>query len=185
LISIHYHCKRDGYDWRIPGRLDYHLTVKVFLSYALPPYDDLLPSRLRANAIAYDVEVIVPGREAQTRSLNTVVRNQIKSSAAVIAFVAQYATNQDLNWVNWELQEATRLGKPVIALVESQGLIQNVPVDRTVIFDRLDFGKHQQRLREVLTKIQKEQEGKELITAIAALGLIALGLYTFGELTKD
>lgn len=165
--------------------LSYNAFVKVFLSSALPLYDDLLPSRLRANALAYNVEVVVPSPDIRTEVINTTVRNQIKSASALIALVAQNAPEEQLRYVNWELQAATREGIPVIGLVESRGLIQNLPLNRTVIFDRFDFGKHQPKLQEVLAEIQKEQKGKELVTAIAALGLIALGLYTFGELTKD
>lgn len=158
--------------------------MKVFLSYALPPYDSVLPARLRANALAYDVELLLPDVE-ERQSLTSRTKQKIKSCSAVIAFVANYASPTETSAVNFELQEATSQKKPIIALVESLGLIQNISPNRIVVFNRLNPTQHEARLFEVLNSIQQEQRGKELVTALAGLGLIALGLYTFGELTKE
>lgn len=156
--------------------------MKVFLSYALPPYDNVLPARLRANALAYDVELLLPNVDKR-QSLTLDTKQKIKRSQAVIAFVTNRAAQ--IESVNVELKEAVQQKKPIIALVESYDLIKNVPPDRVVVFNRLYPARHEARLFEVLNSIAAEQSGSELITALAGLGLVALGLYAFGELTKE
>lgn len=156
--------------------------MKVFLSYALSSYDDALPARLRAMALAYDVELLLPNAdERQYLILET--KKKIKKSQAVIALVTINAPQ--IHAVNLELQEANQQKKPIIALVESYDLIQNVPQERVVLINRFNPSQHETRLFEVLELIAAEQRGKELVTTLAGLGLIALGLYAFGELTKD
>lgn len=155
--------------------------MKVFLSYALPSFDDALPARLRANALAYDVELLLPNAKERD-SLTIDTKQKIKKSQAVIAFVTNYALQ--VQAVNFELQEANRLKKPVIALVESYNLIQHIPQERVVLINHFNPSQHETRLFEVLELIAAEQRGKELVTTLAGLGLIALGLYAFGELTK-
>lgn len=158
--------------------------MKVFLSHALPPYDDLLPSRLRANAIAYNVEILIPDPE-RGQQLSRETLDKIRICSAVISLVAQHASSHQIDAVNSELKAAAQLHRPVVALVESQGLVQNVPPERTVLFNRFYPGQHEVQLFQVLSAIEKEQKNKDLITALGAIGLIAIGLYTFGELTKD
>ena len=156
--------------------------MKVFLSYALPSYDNALPARLRANALAYDVELLLPNAN-ERHYLTHDTKQKIKRSQAVIAFVTNRAPQVEA--VNFELQEAAKQNKPIIALVENYNLIQNISQDKVVVFNRLNPSQHEFRLIQVLNSIQAEQRGKELVTALAGLGLVALGLYTFGELTKD
>jgi hypothetical protein len=156
--------------------------MKVFLSYALPPYDSVLPARLRANALAYNVELLLPNTD-ERRNLTISTRRKIKQSQAIIAFVANRAPQ--IEAVNLELQEATQQNKPIIALVESINLVKNISPDRIVVFNRSNPSQHETRLFQVLNLIGAEQRGNELVTALAGIGLIALGLYAFGELTKD
>ncbi len=156
--------------------------MKVFLSYSLPPYDGALPARLRAVALGYNVELLLP--DASERFILTEnTRFKIQQGQAVIAFLANYGLQAEA--VNLELQEAFRQSKPVIALVENYNLVSNVPPDRIVVFDRLNPSYHEAKLFQVLSAIGAEQRGKDLITALAALGAVALGLYAFGELTKE
>lgn len=156
--------------------------MRVFLSYALPSSDDALPARLRAMALAYDVELLLPNAN-ERQHLIFETKQKIKKSHAVIALVTNNAPQ--VQAVNLELQEANQQKKPIIALVESYDLIQNVPQDRVVLINRFNPSQHETRLFEVLELIAAEQRGKELVTTLAGLGLIALGLYAFGELTKD
>jgi hypothetical protein len=172
-LIIDYRYKRDILD----------IIMKVFLSHSLPPYDSALPARLRAVALGYDVELLLPDvSERSFLAPNT--RLKIAESQAVVAFAANYGTQ--LEAINLELQEAFRQGKPVIALVENYNLISNVPTNRVVVFDRLNPSYHEDKLFQVLNSTIAEQQGKKnLIAALAALGAVALGLYAFGELTKE
>lgn len=158
--------------------------MKVFLSYALPPYDNVLPARLRAIALAYDVELLLPNAD-ERQTLTSATKKKIKQSQAVIAFVANYAQPFEIEAVNLELQEAVLQQKPIVPLVESYNLIQNFPPERVVLFNRLVPTQHEAKLFEILNSITGKQREKELFTALAGLGLVVLGLYTFGELTKD
>jgi hypothetical protein len=157
--------------------------MKVFLSYALPQYDNALPARLRAMALAYDVELLLPNAN-ERQNITSDTKQKIKKSQAVIALVTENAPQ--VQAVNFELQEANNQGKPVIALVESYGLIQNIQEDRVVLVNRFNPSQHETRLVQVLELITaNEKRGKELVATLTGLGLIALGLYAFGELTKD
>src|SRR5258708_33923029 len=135
------------------------IAVRVFLSYALPPYDDLIPSRLRANALGYNVEVLLPSVTRKQLTANT--RKKIHISHAVIAFVADHAPADQIIAVNSELMEASLHSRPIVALVERQGLIQNIPEDKTVLFDRFNPSRHEARLFQGLSKIESDQKVKE------------------------
>ncbi len=99
--------------------------------------------------------------------------------------VTENAPHEQISAVNAELQEAGRLGRSVVAFVERDSLVHNVPPNMTVYFDRSGFGNHESQLFTVLQAIERQEKNAELVRVVGALGLIALGLYAFGELTKD
>lgn len=156
--------------------------MKVFLSYALPYYDGTLPARLRANALGFNIELLLPNAD-ERNILTAETKRKIKQSQAVIALVTNQAAQIDA--VNMELQEAAKYTKEVVAFVEAPNLVTNVPRNRMIIFDRYNYAEAQYKLFQVLNSIQAEQEGKNLVTALFGLGVIALGLVALGELTKE
>jgi hypothetical protein len=157
--------------------------MKVFLSYALPFYDGNLPARLRANALGFNIELLLPNAD-ERNILTTETKRKIKQSQAVIALVTSQAAQ--INAVNMELQEAARNQKEIVAFVENPNLVTNVPRNRMIIFDRHNYAEAQNRLFQVLQSIQLEQEGKKnLVIALFGLGAITLGLVALGELTKE
>jgi hypothetical protein len=157
--------------------------MKVFLSYALPFYDSNLPARLRANALGFNIELLLPNAD-ERHILTAETKRKINQSQAVIVLVTAQASQ--IEAVNKELQEATRNQKEIVAFVESPNLIQNIPPNRMIIFNRHNFAEAQDRLFQVLNSIQLEQIGKKnLVTALFGLGAITLGLVALGELTKE
>ena len=157
--------------------------MKVFLSYALPFYDSTLPARLRANALGFNIELLLPNVD-ERNNLTSATKRKIKQSQAVIVLVTNQASQ--IGAVNMELQEAVRNQREIVAFVESPGLVKNVPSNRMIIFNRNDFTEAQNKLFQVLSSIETEQEGrKNLVTALFGLGAIALGLVALGELSKE
>ena len=156
--------------------------MKVFLSYALPDYNSLLPARLRANALAYQVELLLPNTNERHR-LTSETGKKIRDSQTVIAFVTDHAPQ--IAAVNVELKEAARQNKPVIALVENFNLMRNVPSDRIVLINQSNPAQYEAGLSEAPHAVAVGQPTNKLETALAGIGLVALGLYAFGELTKE
>ena len=156
--------------------------MKVFLSYALSPYDGALAARLRAVALAYNVELLLPNSENR-RSLPIENRRKIKQSDAVIVLITNYA--QENQSVNFELQEAIQQKKPIIALVENLNLIQGLPRNQIIVFNRDNPTQHENLLFNALKQFEAQKNKTEAIAALGAIGLVALGLLALSELTKE
>lgn len=157
--------------------------MKVFLSYALPFYDSTLPARLRANALGFNIELLLPNVDERDK-LTAQTKRKIKQSQAVIVLVTNQASQ--IEAVNLELQEAVKNFKEIVAFVESPNLVKGVPHNRMIIFNRHNFAEAQNSLFQVLSSIQAEQEGaKNLAVALFGLGAFALGLIALGELSKE
>lgn len=156
--------------------------MKVFLSYALSPYERALAARLRAVALAYNVELLLPNTENR-QILPIENRRKIKQSNAVIVLITNYA--QENQSVNLELREAIQQKKPIIALVENLNSIQGLPQNQIIVFNRHNPTQHENRLFEALKQIETQKNTADAITALGAIGLVALGLLALGELTKE
>lgn len=156
--------------------------MKVFLSHAASPFDIAFASRLRAVALGYDVELLLP--DALHRQFVTpATKRKIKQSEAVIALVTNQASQPQA--VNLELQEAAAQNKPIIAFVENPKLIQNLSSEQIVVFHRdfKELGENQ--LFKVVRKIAAQRNQEQLGQTLAALGLVTLGMLAFGELVKE
>ncbi len=156
--------------------------MKVFLSHASSPFDIAFASRLRAVALGYEVELLLP--DALHRQFVTpATKKKIKDSAAVIALITADSTQTKA--VNLELQEAKAQSKPIIAFVEHQSLIKGLPPEQIVVFHRgyKDLGENQ--LFNVVRNIAATRNQEELKQTLAALGLGVLALLAFGELVKE
>jgi hypothetical protein len=156
--------------------------MKVFLSYALSPYDGALAARLRAVALAYNVELVLPNAENR-RALPVENKRKIKQSNAVIVLITNHA--QENQSVNLELQEAIQQKKPIIALVENLNLIQGLPRDQIIVFNRHNPTQHENLLFNALKQFEVKKNTADAITALGAIGLVALGLLALSELTKE
>ena len=147
------------------------------------PLPGAVPARLRANALGFNIELLLPNTD-ERNILTAETKRKIKQSQAIIVLVTNQASQ--IEAVNMELQEAVRNQREIVAFVESPDLIQNIPPNRMIVFNRHNFSEAQNRLFQVLSSIQAEQEGKKnLVTALFGLGAIALGLVALGELTKE
>lgn len=156
--------------------------MKVFLSHASSPFDIAFASRLRAVALGYDVELLLP--DALHRQVVTPqTKKKIKDSAAVIALIT--AGSAQTAAVNLELKEAQAQGKPIIAFAEHQKLITGLPPEQVVTFHRgyRDLGEN--RLFTAVKTIAAKRDQEELGQTLAALGLGVLALLAFGELVKE
>jgi hypothetical protein len=156
--------------------------MKVFLSHASAPFDIAFASRLRAVALGYEVELLLP--DALHRDFVTpATKKKIRESAAVIALVTNQAVQTKA--VNLELQEAAKQNKPIIAFAENPNLIQGLPSEQIVIFHRNFQEVSESQLFNVVQNIAVKQNQKELGQTLAALGLGVLTLLAFGELVKE
>lgn len=156
--------------------------MKVFLSHASSPFDIAFASRLRAVALGYDVELLLP--DALHRQFVTpATKKKIKDSAAVIALITADTTQTQA--VNLELQEANKQKKPVIGFVEHPILIQGLPPEQIVVIHRSFKEASENQLFEVVRNIAAKRSQEELGQTLAALGLGVLALLAFGELVKE
>lgn len=156
--------------------------MKVFLSYALSPYEGALASRLRAVALAYDVELLLPNTD--NRHLLPIENKlKIQQSDAVIVLVTNNA--HQINSVNLEIGEAIREKKPIIALVEGLHLIKGIPPNQVIVFNRYNPTQHENQLFEALKQIQYQKSTSDAVAVLGAIGLVALGFLALSELTKD
>lgn len=175
----------------------YTTGMKVFLSYALSPYDGALAARLRAVALAFNIELLLPTVENR-QDLPTENKKKIKESNAIIillsnnsvpyraaSFLQPLTYEEELQSVNAELTEATRLRKPMIALVEGPNLIQGLPPNQMIVFSRQDPSKHESELFGSLNKIRAQKNTDDVVKALGALGLVALGFFALTEFTKE
>ena len=156
--------------------------MKVFLSHASSPFDIAFASRLRAVALGYDVELLLP--DALHRQFVTpATKKKIKDSAAVIALITAYSAL--IEAVNLELQEAKKQNKPIIAFVEHRNLIQGLPPEQVVVFQRSFKEMGENQLFNVVRTIASKRNQEELGQTLAALGLGVLTLLALGELIKE
>lgn len=156
--------------------------MKVFLSHASSPFDIAFASRLRAVALGYEVELLLP--DALHRQLVIpATKKKIKDSAAVIALIT--ADSSQTNAVNLELQEAKAQGKPIIAFVEHQNLIKGLPEEQVVVFQRSFREMGENQLFNVVRNIAVKRSQEKLGQTLAALGLGVLTLLALGELIKE
>ncbi len=156
--------------------------MKVFLSHASSPFDIAFASRLRAVALGYDVELLLP--DALHRQFVTpATKKKIKDSAAIVALIT--ADSAQTNAVNLELKEAKEQKKPVIAFVENPKLITGLPPEQIVVIHRNFKEASENRLFEVVRRIAAQRNQEELGQTLAALGLGVLALLAFGELVKE
>jgi nucleoside 2-deoxyribosyltransferase len=160
--------------------------VKVFLSYAVEPWDGPIPARLRAVAAAYDIAILLPVRtQGIQNGLTTDTLKKIKQSDAVIALVTNTAPKDLVNVVNVELQGAAQAGKPIIALIEEGVPFQAAAPGNVVYFNRLDPTAHESSLMNALQQIRSQQQRKKDLTALGWIAGIALGLVALGEVLGD
>lgn len=156
--------------------------MKVFLSHASSPFDTAFASRLRAVALGYDVELLLP--DALHRQLITpATKKKIKDSSAVIALIT--AQSSQVEAVNIEMAEALRQKRPIIAFVEDPRSILNLPPDQIVTFHRGFKEISENQLFQVVRHIAAKRNQEELGQTLAALGLGVLTLLAFGELVKE
>jgi molybdopterin-guanine dinucleotide biosynthesis protein len=156
--------------------------MKVFLSYALSPFEGALASRLRAVALAYNVELLLPN--ADNRNLLPLGnKRKIKQSDAVIVLVTNNA--QQIDSVNLEIAEASREKKPLIALVEGFHLIKGMPPAQIIVFNRHHPTQHENQLFEALKQIKAQKNVSEAVTVLGAIGLVALGFLALDTFAKD
>ncbi len=156
--------------------------MKVFLSHALSPSDGALAARLRAVALAYNVELVLPNNENR-QLLPVANRRKIKQSDAVIVLITNNA--QQVEAVNLELVLANQEKKPLIALVESPHLIRDLPSNQIIVFNRHYPKWHENQLFTALEQIKTQKNTSEVLNVLGAIGLVALGFLALGELTKD
>lgn len=160
--------------------------MKVFLSYAVGPWDTPIAARLRGVAAAYDIAILLPDRtQIIHNGLPADTQEKIRQSDAVIALVTNTATPEAIYVVNSELQTATQVRKPVIGLVELGGVqIQPAPDTQIVYFDRSNPTAHESDLMNALEHI-RQQKSKNDLTALGWIAGIALGLIALGSLVGD
>lgn len=156
--------------------------MKVFLSHASSPFDIAFASRLRAVALGYNVELLLP--DALHRQFVTpATKKKIKESAAVVALVTAHSAQ--IKAVNLELQEAKIQNKPVIAFVEHAALIQGLPPEQIVVFQRSFKEMGENQLFDAVRTIAAERNQEELGQTLVSLGLGVLALLALGELIKE
>ena len=159
--------------------------MKVFLSYAVGPWDGPIPARLRAVSAVYDISILLPDRTQVLHSgLPSDTQAKISEADAVIVLATNTAPDEALDLVNLELQNATQVRKPIIGLVEEGIQFQSMPVDQVVYFNRYDPTVHEALLVAALNHIRKEQV-KQNWTALGWIAGIALGLVALSQMSGD
>lgn len=160
--------------------------MKVFLSYAVGPWDAPIAARLRAVAAAYDIAILLPIRvEGFQNGLTTDSLTKIKQSDAVIALVTATAPKELVNSVNLERQAAAQAHKPIIALIEQGVPLQSAVSGNVVYFDRLNPTAHEFSLMNALQQIRSQQQWKKDSTALGWIAGIALGLVALSEVLSN
>ena len=160
--------------------------MKVFLSYAVGPWDTPIAARLRAVAAAYDIVILLPDRTQTVHNgLPLDTQQKIRESDAVIALVTNTATPDAVHLVNNELQTAGQARKPIIGLVEFGAVQVNpTPSIQLVYFDRSNPTAHETHLMNALNHI-RQQKSKNDLTALGWIAGIALGLIALSSLIGD
>lgn len=160
--------------------------MKVFLSYAVGPWDTPIAARLRAVAAAYDVTIFLPDRtQVIHNGLPVDTQSKIKQSDAVIALITNTAAQDAVQVVNQELKAATRALKPVICLIELGDVqIRPTPNIQLVYFDRSNPTAHENYLVNALEYIRQQKSKQDLI-ALGWIAGIALGLIALGTIVSD
>lgn len=159
--------------------------MKVFLSYAVGPWDAPIAARLRAVAAVYDISILLPDRtQVLHNGLPSDTQAKIREADAVIALATNTAPADAINLVNLELQSATQARKPVIALVEEGVQLPPIPVTQVVYFNRYDPTVHETLLVGALNHIRSEQV-KQNWTALGWIAGIALGLVALSQMFSD
>jgi hypothetical protein len=159
--------------------------VKVFLSYAVGPWDAAIPARLRAVAAVYDIAILLPDRtQIPHNGLSRDTLGKISEADAVILLATNTAPPAAINLLNLELLNAAQIQKPTIALVEVGIELQSLPVTQIVYFNREDPTVHEALLVSALNQIRSQQI-KPNWTALGWIAGIALGLVALSELSSD
>ncbi len=159
--------------------------MKVFLSYAVGPWDAPIAARLRAVAAVYDISILLPDRtQVLHNGLPSDTKAKIREADAVIVLVTNTAPAAALNLVNLELQDATQARKPVIALAEQGVVLPPISLSQVVYFNRYDPTVHETLLVRALNQIKSEQV-KQNWTALGWIAGIALGLVALSEMFSD
>jgi hypothetical protein len=159
--------------------------VRVFLSYAVGPWDGPIPARLRAVAAVYDISILLPDRTQMLHNgLPSDTQAKISQADAVIALVTNTASTEAIDLVNLELQNAAQVRKPIIALVEEGVQLQPMPVTQVVYFNRFDPTLHETLLVGALNQIRSEQI-KPNWTTLGWIAGIALGLVALSQMSSD
>ncbi len=155
--------------------------MKVFLSHASSPFDIAFASRLRAVALGYDVELLLPD-PLHRQFVTPATKKKIKNSSAVIALITAQSSQTEA--VNLEMAEAVEQNRPIIAFVEDPISIQ-LPEDQIVTFHRGYKEFSENKLFQVVRNIAAKRNQEELGQTLVALGLGVLALLAFGELVKE
>lgn len=159
--------------------------MKVFLSYAVGPWDAPIPARLRAVAAVYDISILLPDRtQVLHNGLPSDTQAKINDADAVIVLATNTAPADAIDLINLELQNATQARKPIIALVEEGVQLQPMPVTQVVYFNRYDPTVHETLLVGALNHIRSEQI-KQNWTALGWIAGIALGLVALSQMSSD
>lgn len=160
--------------------------MKVFLSYAVGPWDAPIAARLRAVAAAYEIAILLPVRtQAVQNSLTNDTITKIKQSDAVIVLVTNTAPEDSVNVVNLEVQAAAQAGKPIIALIEQGIPFQSAAPGNVVYFNRLNPTAHESSLMNALQQIRTQRQRKKDLTALGWIAGIALGLVALSEVVAS
>jgi nucleoside 2-deoxyribosyltransferase len=164
-------------------------------AHLLAPEDGPVASRLKAVAAAYGIRVLLPERlgPSPKRTLGSEATKLIRSADAVVARVTERATQSE--WVMAELQAAEAAGKPIVALVEDDVVLDGkkarVPL-HIVRFDRSNPASHEDALVGALNaiaeeakakraaKAQRETAARREAAAVGAFAGIAIGLLALG-----
>lgn len=159
--------------------------MKVFLSYAVGPWDAAIAARLRAVAAVYGISILLPDRtQVLHNGLTQDTQAKMREADAVIALITNTAQAEAINLVNLELQNAAQAHKPIIALMEEGVQLHPMPATRVVYFNRYDPTVHEKLLVEALNHIRSEQI-KQNWTALGWIAGIALGLVALSEMFSD
>jgi hypothetical protein len=159
--------------------------VKVFLSYAVGPWDAPIAARLRAVAAVYDISILLPDRtQVLHNGLPSDAQAKIQEADAVIVLATNTSPGDSINLVKLELQYATQFRKPIIALVEEGVQLSPIPLTQVVYFNRYDPTVHERLLVDALNQIRNEQI-KQNWTALGWIAGIALGLVALSEMVSD
>jgi len=159
--------------------------VKVFLSYAVGPWDAPIAARLRAVAAVYDISILLPDRtQVLHNGLPSDTQAKIREADAVIALATSSAPPDAINLVYLELQHATQAPRPIIALVEEGVQLPGIPLTHVVYFNRFDPTIHEAVLVDALNHIRSEQV-KQNWTALGWIAGIALGLVALSEMFSE